>query len=106
VFLADPSDSDTAAKVAMASTATLALPQPREAEKGSQIRGKIVDDPAQDTEAQLSVGKEEKAREDEEWLENPVHPRNWPARKKWSNMAIVSRFLPRPSLIARSVSFA
>ena len=74
----DPSGSSTAEVVAVASAMTLTPPQLGEVEKDSQ-----------DVEAQPSAGKE-KAHEDEEWLENPANPRNWPSRKKWTNMAIVS----------------
>jgi hypothetical protein len=89
-----PSGSDAVQKDHTASTTTLALPQLAEAEKGLQTRTKAVGDSNQDTEPQSPTEKEE-AREDEEWLENPAHPRNWRPRKKWANMAIVSEFLSR-----------
>lgn len=88
--MSGPSGSNTAEKVAAASAATLTLPQHEKTEKG--IRTEPVDDPTQDQ----SSAEKEKAREDEEWLENPAHPRNWSSTKKWTNMAIVSRFPPRP----------
>ena len=101
--MSDPSGSNTAEKVVAASATTLTLPQPGRAEKGFQIRGEAVDDPStQNTEAK-SPTEREKAREDEEWLENPAHPRNWSSTKKWTNMAIVSRSMSRPFLISRSV---
>lgn len=75
-----------------ASATTLALPQLAEAEKGPQTRGKLVCDSNQGTEPRSSAEKDE-AREDEDWLEDPAHPRNWPSGKKWVNMAIVSEFL-------------
>jgi len=91
--MSGPSGSNTAEEVAAASAATLTLPQHGKAEKG--FRSEAVGDPTHDAEA-LSSAEKEKAREDEEWLENPAHPRNWSSMKKWTNMAIVSRFPPRP----------
>ena len=102
--MSGPSGSNTAEEVAAASATTLTLPQHGKTEKGFQIRSEVIGDPTQDSEARSSAEKE-KAREDEEWLENPVHPRNWPSTKKWTNMAIVSRSLPRPFLSHHSVSF-
>lgn len=83
------SDPDMLQKDLTVSTPTLTLPQLDEVEKVLQTRSDAAGDSNQDTEPQSPVEKE-KAREDAEWLENPVHPRNWPASKKWSNMAIVS----------------
>lgn len=88
--MSSPPDPDTPQKDPVVSTPALALPQLEEAEKGYQTRSKIITDSNQDTESQFPVEKE--ATEDEEWLENLAHPRNWPPRKKWSNMAIVSDF--------------
>jgi len=90
--MSGPSGSNIAEKAVAASAATLTLPQRENTEKG--IRTGAIDDPAQHTETRSSAEKE-KAREDEEWLENPAHPRNWSSTKKWTNMAIVSRLLPR-----------
>lgn len=86
--MSDPSGLNAAETVAVASATTLALPRLGEAEGGFHIRGGGAD--------VQSSGKKEMSREDEEWLENPAHPRNWPSAKKWTNMAIVSRSLPRP----------
>jgi hypothetical protein len=91
----------TAEKVATTTTMTLTLPQLGEAERGLQTRSGAAHDPTQNTQAQLSAEKEQ-VDEDEEWLENPAHPRNWSSAKKWINMAIVSRSLPRPFPIHRS----
>lgn len=100
--MSDHSDSNTVEKVTTASTITLALPQLGEAERGLQTRDEAICDPAQNTQTQLSAEKEQ-AREDEEWLQNPAHPRNWPSTRKWVNMAIVSESLPRSFPIPRSV---
>lgn len=80
----------------MASAAALTLPRLEDVERGPHIRGEAAYDPVQDIGAQ-PPGRKEKSREDEEWLENPAHPRNWPSAKKWINMAIVSRPFPDPS---------
>lgn len=77
---ASGSNSNSTERVTMASVTTLMPPQ---------------SDFAQATQTQVSA-KDEQAREDEEWLENPMHPRNWPPRKKWLTMAIVSRSPPGP----------
>jgi len=90
--MSGPSGSNTAEEVAAAAAATLTLPQDGKTEKG--IRSEAIDNLTRDAEARSSAEKE-KAREDEEWLENPAHPRNWSSTKKWTNMAIVSRFPPR-----------
>lgn len=90
----NPPGSDPAGGVVTASAATLTMPQLGEAEKGQMGSG-AVHGPVQDIKIQLS-DHEERIREDKEWLESPAHPRNWPSRKKWSNMAIVSRSPPRP----------
>ena len=102
--MSDPSASNAVKKVATTSTTTLTLPQLREAERGLQTRSEAAYDPTQNTQAQLSAEKEH-AREDEEWLENPAHPRNWPSRKKWANMAIVSGSLQRSFPIPAAFDF-
>jgi len=96
--MSNPSGSDAVKKAAATSSTTLTMPQVGEPEKGFQTRNHPIDDPNKDTEAQSSAEKEQALEDeiDEEWLENPAHPRNWPSTKKWTNMAIVSRSLPRP----------
>ena len=89
-------------KIATASTITLTLPRLGEAERGLRTQDEATCDPIQNIKTELSAEKEQ-AREDEEWLENPAHPRNWPSTKKWVNMAIVSRSLPRSLPTPRSV---
>jgi hypothetical protein len=89
-----PSASDAVQKDPASSTTTLALPTLVEVEKGFQTRSKVAGDSNQDAESRSPVEKEE-AREDEEWLENPAHPRNWTPGKKWTDMAIVSEFSHR-----------
>ena len=86
--MSNPPGPDTPQKGPTVPTPTLTLPQLEEAGKGIQTRSRVIGDSNQDTELQSPVEKE--VTEDEEWLENPAHPRNWPPRKKWSNMAIVS----------------
>ena len=95
--MSDGSDNDTLEKVAT----TLTLPQPGEAERGFQARSEAADGHTQHIEAHPPT-KEDQAQEDEDWLEDPAHPRNWPSRTKWTNMAIVSRSPPGPSPIHRS----
>ena len=80
---------------------TLTLPQPGEAERESQARSEAADGHIQYIEAHSSA-KKDQAQEDEDWLEDPAHPRNWPSGTKWTNMAIVSRSPPGPSPIYRS----
>jgi hypothetical protein len=87
-----PSGPGTEERLPTATSATLTVPEPGEEEKRFRIQSKVDGDPTRDVEAQSSL--EEKAREDEEWLQNPAHPRNWPSRKKWANMAVVSRSPP------------
>lgn len=87
-----PGPNTTVEKVATTSATTLMLPQLGEAEGRLQARSEAVYGPAQNVQDQLSAEKEQ-AREDEEWLENPAHPRNWSSTRKWVNMAIVSRYL-------------
>lgn len=90
--MSDPSGPNKVENVTTASATTLTLPRLEEAERGVHTRTEAVYDGTRDTDAQSqSSAEKEKAREDEEWLENPAHPRNWPSAKKWSNMAIVSR---------------
>ena len=96
-----PSGSNMVEKALTTSATTLTLPQLGEVEQGLQTRSDVAYDPVQNIQAQLSAEKEQ-ANEDEEWLENPAHPRNWPSTKKWVNMAIVSRSVPRSSPIPRS----
>lgn len=100
----DPShafDPSAIEKATTASATTLTLPRFGEADR-DRNPCEAAGNTAQDTQVQLSVEKEQ-ACEDEEWLENPAHPRNWPPKRKWVNMAIVSRSLPSPSPIHRSV---
>jgi len=87
-----PGSNTTVEKVATTSTTTLMLPQLGETEGGLQTPSDTAYGPTQSVQDQLSVEKEQ-AREDEEWLENPAHPRNWSSKRKWVNMAIVSRYL-------------
>lgn len=89
-----PSGSDLVQKDPTTSSTTLALSQLTEAENGFQTQTKAVSDSNRGTEPQSTAQKEE-ALEDQEWLDNPAHPRNWPPGKKWTNMAIVSEFLQR-----------
>lgn len=87
-----PGSNTTVEKVSTTSTTTLMLPQLGEAEGRLQTQSDTPYDPTQNAQDQLSAEKGQ-AREDEEWLENPVHPRNWSSKRKWVNMAIVSRYL-------------
>jgi hypothetical protein len=89
------SDSPRSDAVQEDSTPTLTLPQLDAAEKEFETRGKATGGFNQDVELQSPVDKE-KVPEDEEWLESPAHPRNWPPRRKWSNMAIVSNTCTTP----------
>lgn len=82
-------------KATTASATTLTLPRFGEADR-DRNPCEAAGNSAQDTQVHLSAEKE-LACEDEEWLENPAHPRNWPPKKKWVNMAIVSKSPPRPS---------
>lgn len=87
--MSDIPQSDAAVqKVQTASTTILSPPQFKEAKKEfpPQAEG------AGDLEAQSTTEKAN-VHDDEEWLENPAHPRNWSSRKKWVNMAIVSKSL-------------
>ncbi|KAF9648485.1 multidrug resistance protein 4 [Thelephora ganbajun] len=95
--MSDFSDSNAVEKDPMTSDTTLVLPHLGEAEKGFQVRIEVVGDPIQDTEVQFSAEKEIDP-EDDEWLGSPAHPRNWPATKKWTNMAIVSFYTCLPPL--------
>ena len=95
--MTDASGDNTAEKGAK----TLALPQPGEAERGFQTLSKAADGHIQHIEVHSSA-KEEQAHEDEEWLEDQAHPRNWPLGKKWTNVVIVSRSPSRSSPIHRS----
>lgn len=88
-----PSAVDVAQKDHTASTITLALPQLAGVDNGSQTPSKPAPDFNPDAEQLSYTEKELHALEDEEWLENPAHPRNWSPGKKWANMAIVSEFL-------------
>ena len=94
VFFSANMSNPSGERAATTSFMTLTTSQLGDAEKGFQTQNDFIDGLDKDAETQSPTEKEQ-ILEDEEWLENPAHPRNWPSTKKWINMAIVSRSPPR-----------